>query len=485
MASGGSVRILLIEDVEDDALMVLRALRAHGFDVTSARVTDRPALEAALERDAWDAVISDHSLPKLEAPGALAVVRARYPDLPFIVVSGTVSEEMAVRVMKAGGQDYISKLNLARLGPALDRELRESANRRAHRASEDRFKTLLASMRDVVFTVDAELRFTGIYGHRDEWVGGDQSTYLGKTPRETFTGALADLHETAYMRAFRGEAVTFEWSSTTSSGERHFQTSVSPSGGEGTPREIVGVTRDVTQQKEMQEQLLLSERLATVGSLTAGLAHEINNPLGALLLNLEMMVDESPQPVDEALVDAWEAAKRVRDIVRDVKLFARAADERHGTVDVCTLLDSTLRLAGNEIKHRARIVKKYVASDCLVQGNESRLGQVFLNLLVNAAQAIPEDKNEEANSITLDVMRDESTVSIEISDTGTGMPREVVARLFTPFFTTKAAGVGTGIGLSISKRIVDAMGGEIEVESEVGKGTTFRVRLPRATALTP
>lgn len=477
-----AIRVLLIEDVEDDAVLVLRALRAHGFDVTFTRVEEQPALEAAIEREPWDAVISDHSLPRLDAPAALTVVRAKHPDLPFIVVSGTVSEDMAVRVMKAGAQDYISKQNLVRLGPALDRELREAANRQAHRASDERFRLLLAGMHDVVFSVGPDLRYTGVYGYRADWVR-EEDRFVGKTARECMTPALADLHETAYLRAFAGESVIFDWSSETRVGLRHFSTSLSATSEHGPRREIVGVTRDVTQQKEMQEQLLLSERLATVGSLTAGLAHEINNPLGALLLNLEVLVDSSEPPVDEALTDAWDAAKRVRDIVRDVKLFARAADERHGTVDVCALLDTTLRLASNEIKHRADIVKKYEGEDCLVRGNESRLGQVFLNLLVNAAQAMPESKDR--GTITLDVHREDGSICVIVADTGSGMPREVIARLFTPFFTTKAAGVGTGIGLSISKRIVDAMGGRIEVESEVGKGTTFRVILPRATASSP
>lgn len=477
------VRVLLIEDVEDDAILVLRALRAHGFDVTSARVQDRPTLEAEIEREPWDAVISDHSLPRLDAPAALEILRARHPDLPFIVVSGTVSEEMAVRVMKAGAQDFISKQNLARLGPALDRELREAANRRALRASDERLRSLVASIQDVVFGVGPDLRYTSFYGNRVDWVG-PSARYVGKTARDFLPPAVADLHEGAYMRALGGEAVVFEWSADTPAGPRQLQTSLASTLTEGPKREVVGITRDVTRQKEMQEQLLLSERLATVGSLTAGLAHEINNPLGALLLNLEMMVDASPQPIEEALADAWEAAKRVRDIVRDVKLFARAADERYGTVDVCALLDSTLRLVVNETRNRARIVKKFALEDCLVQGNESRLGQVFLNLLVNAAHAIPEGATAE-NAITLDVLRDVDAVTVSISDTGCGMPREVVARLFTPFFTTKAAGGGSGIGLSISKRIVDAMGGEIEVESVVGKGTTFRVKLPKSTSSAP
>jgi signal transduction histidine kinase len=239
---------------------------------------------------------------------------------------------------------------------------------------------------------------------------------------------------------------------------------------------LVGVTRDITRQKEMQEQLLLSERLAIVGSMTASLTHELNNPLTSLLLNLECLVSQSAQ-VSEPLADAWAAARRLLDIITDVKLLSRAADARHGSVDVCALLDSTARLAAPQLRYRASVVKDYPEIPAEVQGNESRLGQVFLNLILNAAQAIPPG-NADENSVRLVVRTDPISTTVEIIDTGVGMPREVLARLFTPFFTTKPAGVGSGIGLSISKRIVDSIGGRIEVESDVGRGTTFRLIFP-------
>jgi signal transduction histidine kinase len=195
-----------------------------------------------------------------------------------------------------------------------------------------------------------------------------------------------------------------------------------------------------------------------------------------LLLNLECLVSQS-EHIAEPLVDACEAARRLLDIITDVKLLSRAADLRQGSVDLCSLLDSTARLAAPQLRHRAHVLKEYPDHPVLVQANESRLGQVVLNLIVNAAQAIPPG-NADNNSVRLVVREEEICTVVEIIDTGVGMPREVLARLFTPFFTTKPAGVGSGIGLSISKRIVDSIGGRIEVESEVGRGTTFRVILP-------
>ena len=173
----------------------------------------------------------------------------------------------------------------------------------------------------------------------------------------------------------------------------------------------------------------------------------------------------------------------MREIVRDLKVFSRAQEDRRGAVDVEKVLESTLRMAQNEIRHRAKVVKVY-GQVPRVDANEGRLGQVLLNLIVNAVQAIPEG-NYESNAITITTKVDHDTVLVSIADTGSGIPPEVQRRLFTPFFTTKPAGVGTGLGLAISHRIVTGLGGQLDFVSEVGKGTTFRVRLPIAPPTLP
>jgi len=183
--------------------------------------------------------------------------------------------------------------------------------------------------------------------------------------------------------------------------------------------------------------------------------------------------------VREELHDARESAERIRNIVRDLKIFSRSGEDKTGVVDVQRVMESTLRMAWNEIRHRARLVKSYGKTP-LVEASESRLGQVFLNLVVNAAQAIAEGRAEN-NEIRIVTSTDETgRVIVEIADTGPGMPADVLARLFTPFFTTKPVGVGTGLGLSICRRIVTGLGGSIDVKSKVGKGTVFRVSLPPA-----
>ena len=252
--------------------------------------------------------------------------------------------------------------------------------------------------------------------------------------------------------------------------------------------------RDAASRRErgrMQEQLMISDRMASVGILAAGVAHEINNPLAAVLANLDMaLADLDAMPgVDDAgrvnlrdeLSDARSAAERVRHIVRDLRIFSRSEDERRGRVDAEKVMESTLRMASNEIRHRARLVRDYQRGLPPLDASEARLGQVFLNLVVNAAQALP-DGRADKNEIRVSIHRDGARARIEIADTGPGIPPDVMTRLFTPFVTTKPAGVGTGLGLSICHRIVTSLGGEIKVDTRLGGGTRFTVWLPFAAS---
>ena len=390
---GTPLHVLIVEDSPDDAELTVRALVGGGYDPRFERVDTADAMGAALDRSGWDVVISDYSMPRFSGPAALALLQRRGLDLPFIIVSGTVGDEVAVAAMKAGAHDFIVKGKLARLLPALERELRE-----------------------------------------------------------------------VKIRA---------------------------------------------EQKRMREQLLISERMASAGTLAAGVAHEINNPLAVVAANLEFLTVSlakvGPEARDyamaaasmdagdtwmpwlqarlaeakEPLDDAREAVARIRDIVRDVKLFSSTREDARGPVDVRTVCESSLRMAWNEIRHRAQLLKDY-GDVPPVEANEGRLGQVILNLLINAAQAIPEG-SAKSNKIRVTTrVAAGDRVAIEVFDTGAGIPAANLERIFDPFFTTKPIGVGTGLGLAICHRIVTDLGGEMSVESELGRGSLFRVVLPSA-----
>lgn len=384
------LRALLVEDNIDDAELIIRELRRGGYEPITRRVQTVADLTATLTNDSWDVIISDYSMPQLSAPDAFAIVRSLNLDIPFIIVSGTVGEEVAVTAMRTGVHDFLLKGQLGRLVAAIERELRESA-----------------------------------------------------------------------MRAER---------------------------------------------RKIQEQLLISDRMASVGTLAAGVAHEINNPLSVVAGNLQVVRQDAEAIAAEleglppeargtlggpmervasavaslraATSDAEEAAERVRMIVRDLRVFSRPEEDRREPVDVHKVIESSIRMARNELRHRAKVVRRF-GTVPLVDANEARLGQVFLNLLVNAAQAIPDGRTD-LNTITITTAIEDGMVTIDIADTGAGIAAEVLPRIFDVFFTTKPIGVGTGLGLAICHRILTAMDGRIEVQSRLGEGTTFRVALRRA-----
>ena len=269
---------------------------------------------------------------------------------------------------------------------------------------------------------------------------------------------------------------------------------------EGRHIATIAVHRDIGERRAMQAQLLVASRLASVGTLAAGVAHEINNPLAFVNANVLYLADELERfraalgpATDEILqlvTETRQGVERIGLIVRDLKAFSRVdSEDVSALVDVRKVLAFAEKMAGKEMRQRARVVRE-LQQVPMVKANESRLGQVFLNILLNAAQAIPDGAAAE-NEIRIRTRTDGlGRAVVEVSDTGRGIPEELRARVFDPFFTTKPVGEGTGLGLSICLGIVRSLGGEILLESEVGKGSTFRVALPahqpeRATAVFP
>lgn len=372
--------MLFVEDVEHDAVLIARELKHGGFDVSYERVDTAEAMDSALDLRKFDIVISDWSMPRFSAPMALAVVKKRGLKLPFIIVSGTVSEELAVEALHAGAHDFIAKGKLARLNNAVNRGLRAEA-----------------------------------------------------------------------LRA---------------------------------------------EKAKTEEQLLVSDRMATVGTLTSSIAHEIDNPLAALLANLAFATEELAafravvgdgtlaghlERVDLALQDAREASGRVREIARDLELFAQLEEVRSEAVDLRPVIESSLRLAGTDLRCRARWVIDLEEGLPPVRGSEGRLGQVFLNLILNAAQSLPKERTG-ANEIRIVGRSEGGRVIVEVHDTGEGIPPASLGRIFDPFYTTRPEGHGTGLGLSICRQIVADLEGSLDARSELGAGTTIRIELPSARA---
>ena len=505
------LRVLIVEDSQDDALLMVRTLSRSFPHLYWERVSTGDEFRAALVRGPWHLVVSDHGMPSFSALEALHILNQSELSIPFIIVSGSIGEEQAVRAMKAGASDYILKSNLTRLVPAVERELREAEGRRARgnaeqalAVSENRLRTVMEHVADAVLVFDESGRIESVNQAAERLFGRGAAELTGAPIATVLPAEVVKQSGEAVVRRPGGGEVPIE----IAVGSTHFEDR----------RLYIATVRDLTDRKQLQARMMLTDRLASVGTLAAGVAHEINNPLAYVIANLEFLnrglarllqearaagelVDDPSrlaatllsqiaglESARESLDAAREGSERVRHIVRDLKTFSRSDDLKRGPVDVRAVLESSLNMAWNEIRHRARLVKHFGEVE-RVEANASRLGQVFLNLLVNAAQAIPEGAVE-ANEIRVTVRADGvGFVTVEVADTGSGMSPDVLARIFDPFFTTKPVGVGTGLGLSICHSIVAELGGEIGVESAVGRGTTFRVRLPiappRAVAASP
>jgi PAS domain S-box-containing protein len=262
-------------------------------------------------------------------------------------------------------------------------------------------------------------------------------------------------------------------------------------GPDDAPRYVVEMVLDITDRKQMETQLILADRLASLGTMAAGVGHEINNPLtwivGNITLALDLMQDLGPSgevgplgEIRDALEEASSGASRVSTIVRDLRLFSRVDDTPGATADPNQVVQSTSRMLRNELKHRTELQLDLEPVPKVI-GDAPRIGQILTNLLVNALHALP-DRSLRQNLIRVSTRLEDGHVILAVSDNGVGIPPALQLRVFDPFFTTKEVGSGTGLGLSICHSLVNRLGGRIELESEVGRGTVFRVFLRPASA---
>jgi PAS domain S-box-containing protein len=495
-----ALEILLVEDNPTDALLVQAQLAListpplHVHSVTTlAEATQR------LTSHTFDAVLLDLSLPDGEGLESLVRVREASPGVAVVVLTGLQDEGLAMRVVQAGAQDYVAKGRID--GQVLARILRFAIERNRLQQQIVRQARLRDAMFDAMSDLGEGLAVTDSATGRFLYVSDSLAHMFGYTPEEMLALATLDLagdevRESLIDRHRQRMAGVplpqcFEFAGRHKSGARiDVDVSIRVIHDEPAPVPIVAVYRDVTELKRAQARLLLADRMVSVGTLASGVAHEINNPLAYVVGNLGIMAEELADlqrevtpgrlhDLEACLKDTQDGAERVRRIVRDLKAFSRVDEDRREVLDVRDAIEAAVHLAWNEVRHRARLVRDF-ASVPMVEANESRLAQVFVNLLINAAQAIPEGHVDQ-HDITIRTLQDgHARVVIEVQDTGAGMAPDVLARVFDPFFTTKPVGVGTGLGLSICHGIIAALGGTIEVESQPGHGTLVRITLKPA-----
>ncbi len=497
--------MLIVEDSEDDAMLSLRELRRGGFEVAFERVETADGMRRALGRERWDLVLSDYAMPHFSAPDAFGVLRTTGLDVPFIIVSGTVGEETAVLAMKLGVHDYIVKGKLTRLVPAVERELREAEGRRARRRAEEELSVAEAKYLAIfeasplamwVFDVET-LAFTAVNEAAVRNYGYTRAEFMNMT--------LLDIRPPEDAAAVR-EAVQTRSSADTPQSWRHKRKDGSIVLVEIEAHDLIFAGRrarlslviDVTERtraqealRVMEDQLRQSQKMEAVGRLAGGVAHDFNNILSIILSYCGMTLAELPEgdPIRDDLREIKKAGERAAELTKQLLMFSR-----HQLVER-RVLDLTKVLGGME-----KMIRRLVGADVevtllpspslgKVTADAGQIEQVVMNLVVNARDAMPRGGKLvlEARNVELDEEYVRSHFGVEpgsyvmfaLSDTGSGMSREVQARVFEPFFTTKEKDKGTGLGLSTVFGIVKQSGGHIWLYSEPGRGTTFKIYLPR------
>lgn len=463
------LRLLLVEDNEGDAVLLhARLLEADWADFAVTHVRTLHAAVDGLAADTFDLVIADLNLPDSRALETVRALRSASPTSAIVVVSGLVKEGIRSAAIDAGAEEVIDKDEAnSRLFSLAMLYVVERNRAERHR---QRIERMFDASPDGVVVVGP----------------AGEVKYVNESALRLFGRTRAAFSRSALGFSSR-EGVPVEIRIPNPAGERIGELQVTDFDWDG-ERALLASIRDVTEKKSMEVQLMMADRVLSVGLLAAGIAHEVNNPLTCVLANLELIsgqLEQRPEgagPGDDVLQelqDARDAAGRAREIVRDLRVFAHSSYDDAEAVDVHRVIESSLRIATVELRHRATVVRDF-GQIPMARADQSRLGQVVLNLLVNAAQAVPEgepDAHEVRIATGLDMV---GRVAITVSDTGPGIPEHLHDRLFTPFFTTKPAGQGTGLGLAICKQIVTGFGGEISFETEIGHGTRFVVALPTA-----
>jgi two-component system cell cycle sensor histidine kinase/response regulator CckA len=499
MGERSSIHTLLVEPVSESCTLTLAALERRGHHVRLAETAER-ALEIWLDRPA-DLVIAAWELPGLDGPELCERLRGLDGgDRAVVLLRGELPDDVEQdRALEVGVSDFLpGALSARQLSVRLAVAERQHLQlARAHRAEaalrrrERDFREMIEALPDCVLIhrggrlVYANPALCAATERSPESLGGvDCLTLFHPEDRARAVAWLGGAPDPApsldlRLRAPDGGDLTVE---------------ASPSRRvifEGSRCRIL-TFRDVTEQRRAGARLAATERMASVGTLAAGVAHGINNPLAFIIGNLSVLRQDLGDLCrsgggatladllawQEMVEETWGGVERVRVLVKDLKSFSARRDDDGEYVQFNALLDSTLQLAGNELRYRAQVERRY--SDVPpVRASRDHLAQVALNLLINAARAIPVGQVAD-HHITVRTALAGGRVLLEIADTGCGIPADLMDQIFDPFFTTRAQGEGAGMGLSVCHGLVEGMGGRIEVHSVEGAGTSVRVFLPPA-----
>ncbi len=499
--------VLIVEDIESDALLILRLLSKGGYEVDSTRVETDDELRAALQARSWDIVISDFSLPELDGPRALAIVQASGLDLPFIAVSGTMGEETAVRMMKAGAHDYVMKDNLPRLVPAVERELIQAAVRRERRqavealiSSEQRFRSFVEQASDIIFTLSTDGFLTYVSPNIKEILGYESNDYLGAWYEDLIhdddiPGAGVFLHRLITTGDSR-DGIEYRVRHNNGEWRWHNLKASALYDADGAITAVLGISRDFSDRKQAEAALAQAKEAAEAANraksqFLANMSHELRTPLNAIL-GFSGLMSRDPTLTPEQLENLAiinRSGEHLLSLINELLDMARI--EAGGAVlqardfDLKRMLDDVTDLF--RPRAAAKGLNLHTACDPhvphFVCGDEGKLRQVLMNLLDNAIKFTEVGWVE----ITAHAADDANRLAFAVQDTGQGIPTAEQAAIFQPFGQSAAghrAHEGAGLGLAISSEFVRLMGGKLRVFSSglPGQGSRFEfdVVLPPA-----
>ena len=507
---GSLIHILHLEDDPLDGELIEARLKEADLACRITRVETRDEYEQALGRDPLDIILADFRLPRYDGLSALRMVMERRPEIPFIFVSGTIGEEAAIEALTKGATDYVLKQGLNRLGPAVKRALREARNRcerkqaeRALAESDAKMRSILNSVDEGFIVLDREYRILSankaycnlVGSHEDQVIGGLCHAISHHSARPCVESG----EDCPVKRTFEtGTVHTAIHIHKDASGARQYieLKSYPLFDASGTIASAIETVSDVTEKRKLQEQLVQSQKMESIGRLAGGVAHDFNNMLGVIIGHAELamgQVDPS-HPMLAHLREIWAAADRSTNLTRQLLAFARKQTVTPRVLDLNETVEDMLKILRSLIGEDIDLAWQPGDGLWPVMIDPSQIDQILANLCVNARDAItgvgritietgkatfdPKDCAHHSEVVPGDYL------TLAVSDDGCGMDRETLSKIFEPFFTTKEVSRGTGLGLATVYGIVKQNNGFVKVYSEPGQGTTFRLYLPRSATAT-
>jgi two-component system, cell cycle sensor histidine kinase and response regulator CckA len=512
------LKVLILEDYPPDLELLLYELNQAGFEPDWRQAQSEAGFLASLKLSP-DIILADYNMPQFNAPRALELLQQQGMDIPFVIVSGTIGEEVAATCIKQGATDYLLKDRLGRLGPAVKQALEQQQLRRQRKHTEDQLykqteilQSVLNSMGEGVIVADQEGRVLLINPAAAQTLGHPTTFISPEASLEQWGFFLADkvtpypLAEFPLIQAIQGHTID--------NIEMFVQHEHRPEGlfinmtarplrdAGGVLRGSVAVFHDITERKRREqerEHAQQQERLAAVGQLAAGIAHDFNNILTTIIGFAELIRYE-PEAVEspgKALGHIIEQGQRAAQLIRQILDFSRQSVTSKEPVDLMALVQEVLQLFERTIPENIQLHLDIQPSPeaYVLEADPTQIQQVLTNLAVNAWHAMPNGGQlllrlsqlalSEAEAPPCAGMPPGRWLVLSVSDTGVGIPPEVLPHIFEPFFTTKMVGQGTGLGLAQAYGLIKQHGGEIGVSSQVGQGTTFTVYLPAFSTTAP